>query len=153
MQGLWRRAAIRESGCALGKDGLVERLLGVKALRRIFRERARVVIYVESEDMDRMLQTARGEGKTLLEWARETLLGEISNNADVPRSRKVRGVGRGGNAHEYATYVAAQLEASVNPERDPVPDIEESRARKSEKTCPHGYAVGWRCTLCGGVVK
>ena len=25
--------------------------------------------------------------------------------------------------------------------------------RKADKTCPHGIAKGWRCTLCGGIVK
>ena len=90
-------------------------------------------------------------------WCQKTVLDHVEAEnhraEDVPRSRTVRRGRRGVAAHEYAAYVAAQLEASVNPERDPVPDIEESRARKSEKTCPHGYAVGWRCTLCGGVVK
>jgi hypothetical protein len=29
----------------------------------------------------------------------------------------------------------------------------ERKAKQSEsRTCPHGIAVGWRCTLCGGKV-
>lgn len=35
----------------------------------------------------------------------------------------------------------------------PAGELFEAEAKKSDKTCPHGIAKGWRCTLCGGVVK
>jgi hypothetical protein len=67
-------------------------------VKRIFDERARVVIYLEAEDVTRLTEEARAEGKTLVEWGRETLLGSIG--ATVRRGgeqvlpKKVRRVGK-----------------------------------------------------------
>ena len=36
------------------------------------------------------------------------------------------------------------------PEREPY--VREG-AERVAKTCPHGIAKDWRCTLCGGIVK
>ena len=59
-------------------------------MRKLFTERVRLVVYVEASDLTRLTERAREEGKTLVEWARETLLGELEDNSDVPRAKPVR---------------------------------------------------------------
>jgi hypothetical protein len=46
-------------------------------MRKIFTNRARVVVYAEAEDVARMELHARSKGHTLPEWARSTLLNEL----------------------------------------------------------------------------
>ena len=69
-------------------------------MKRLFIERSRLVVYLESSDLQRLTEQARSEGKALVEWARETLLGELENNSDVPRPRRVRVAERGIGAPE-----------------------------------------------------
>jgi hypothetical protein len=59
------------------------------SVRRIFEERARLVVYVESSSADAMEKRARSEGKTLVEWMRETLLGELEDSTEVRPVREV----------------------------------------------------------------
>lgn len=47
------------------------------------------MVYVESADADKIEKLARSEGKTLVEWARETLLGELEANSAVRTKRAV----------------------------------------------------------------
>jgi hypothetical protein len=74
-------------------------------VRRIFEERARLVVYVESAAAGEMEKRARGEGKTLVEWMRETLLGELENGHGdaVRKPRAVRMGGRRSHARNGGT--------------------------------------------------
>ena len=54
-------------------------------MKRIFEERAKLVVYVESVDIVRMTERARSEGKLLAEWLRETLLGELEDKSVLER--------------------------------------------------------------------
>ena len=75
-------------------------------MRKIFDDRARFVVYMEQSNIIGLTKLAKAEGKTLVEWARETLLGEL--------------------------------------ESEPV---------KKSGQCVHGVEKGWRCSLCGDVVR
>lgn len=46
-------------------------------MRKIFKQRARLVVYVESWQMDKMEKLARGSGLTLAEWTRQRLISSI----------------------------------------------------------------------------
>lgn len=46
-------------------------------MKKLFTNRARVVVYAEAEDVARMERHARALGFTLPEWARKTLLDQI----------------------------------------------------------------------------
>lgn len=120
-------------------------------VRKIFRDRMKVTVYVEAEDLIRLTERSRGEGKLLAEWAREVLLGEIGEEAvqgvvsEKPAKGATATVGAGTKArqerelpHDRATgkYSGAMVQGE-----------------SKEKTCPHGVKKDWRCTLCGGVVK
>jgi hypothetical protein len=111
-------------------------------MRRMFNERSRVVVYVEAEDVTRMTAQAKSEGKTLVEWARETLLGELSDNSEmrpvgnVPVARKRAGVSKRALGGEG-------VGGSV-----PAPVLE--RPASQGKSCQHGTPAGWRCWQCGG---
>ncbi len=94
-----------------------------EVVRRIFKTRARVVVYVESEDVDRMEARARGTGRTLIEWARERLLDGLADDNAMQGTRTVRLGGRGASAPE----------------------------RPTGKTCKHGIARHHHCWQCGGV--
>ena len=43
-------------------------------MKKLFTKRALLVVYLESADLTQMEQVARGSGRTLMEWARDTLL-------------------------------------------------------------------------------
>lgn len=98
-------------------------------MRRIFRDRARLVVYFEAEDLPRMLVQARSEGKTLVEWAREALLEHLADNSEVRPERTVSVVRRG---------VAA-------PERRVGIDSD-ARSESKAKLCRHNLP---NCTVCG----
>ena len=92
------------------------------------------MVYVESTDMDRMTATARSEGKTLVEWAREKLVEGIADYREkgVRRAKAVPAV-EGGTSADGGFEVFGE--------------------KGKAGACPHGIEKGWRCTLCGGVVK
>lgn len=46
-------------------------------VRKIFQDRARVVVYLEQGDVEAMLAQSRFCGMTLVEWMREVLRGEL----------------------------------------------------------------------------
>ena len=72
-------------------------------VRKIFSDRARIVVYLEQAEVPVMVAKAREEGKTLVEWAREVLRGEISQD--------VRGV--------QEVRVARQLHRTIRLDRHP----------------------------------
>lgn len=71
-------------------------------MRRLFDERARLVIYLEREDLEKFEERARGKGKTGQELARELVGGLFAGviggerDHDTERARGARGVGVGG---------------------------------------------------------
>jgi hypothetical protein len=87
------------------------------------------VIYVESTDMERMEVKARSEGRTLVEWARETLIGKLEDNTHVPGSRQVSAARRGAAAPERTS------ESATAPAVADLP-----------KLCRHKLPS---CTVCG----
>lgn len=116
------------------------------------------MVYLEQADVIRMTSRAREEGLTLVEWARETLRGElkISRGEDLPRAKAVRVARRGtsGSVDDAATAqsdaqaLAGDVEGgSAGSEKD-----NQQKKIRGSISCPHGYEVGWRCTLCGGKV-
>ena len=125
-------------------------------MRKIFSQRARVVVYLENESVDRMLEKAREEGKTLVEWARETLLEQLADNSDVPRTRAVRVAGRRAHAAQRLSVAAGTGNATSAEEpvcaAEDVPLVlgAEGHAQK-RRTCKHGIEKGWRCWQCGGM--
>jgi hypothetical protein len=107
-------------------------------VRRIFTDRARLVVYIESGDLLRLTAKARSGGKTLVEWARETLLGELEANSDVPCTRPVRMARRRPITREHDTGLASEGNL-------------ESKPRVSGPACKHGVRKGYRCWQCGGL--
>jgi len=94
-------------------------------VRRIFEERARLVVYVESADADKMEKLARGEGKTLVEWMRETLLGELEqirggeNQAyGLRNGSRIRVAGRSASARGGINPVDSGMESGQGVPED-----------------------------------
>jgi len=116
-------------------------------VRKIFSQRARLVVYVESESADRMTERARSEGKTLVEWMRETLLGELEDNSAVRGTTPVRMARRRTSvsgrllAAEPVLHMADSLGDGGGVAED-VPVV---------RTCKHGTERGVRCWQCGGI--
>ena len=95
-------------------------------MKRIFTERARLVLYLEAKDLNRLTEHARGEGKMVVEWARETLLGELTTGTVELAGVTARKVGK-----------PAERRASSKP-------------AKAARTCVHGTKEGYNCWQCGG---
>jgi len=114
-----------------------------KVVRRIFTERARIVVYLESEEIDRMLAVAKASGMTLVEWAREALRGELQNNGveDVPRNRKVRVDSR--RAMPNGSGTVGESEVSATTVRDAGVSVEH------DKTCQCGVCEFRRKVIDG----
>jgi len=129
-------------------------------VRKLFSARARLVVYVESTDADGMEKLARSEGKTLVEWMRETLLGELEANSALRTEREVPVARRGasvagprdaggrlgeGSATVYSGGAGTGLAASAE-ERESA-----NNGSRKTKVCAHGTAKGHNCWQCGGV--
>jgi hypothetical protein len=108
-------------------------------MRRMFKEMARLTINLERADFDRMTVAAREEGKLVVDWAREALLGDLEAMREFEETR-LKGVGESKAreatvAHKLATgtvvydeVVTKQVEGSVErllePNAEPVPGVE-----------------------------
>ena len=106
------------------------------------------MVHVEQDAVVEMEAKARSKGLSFAEWTREALLGALGTNSDVSGVKRVRSARRGNlhaGAHTRAVAEVQRLEDLANPESD--------RPVRRAGDCPHGVARGWRCTLCGGVVK
>lgn len=110
-------------------------------VRKIFSDRARLVVYVEAQDLNRLTEKARDEGRTLVEWARERLLEELEAGTPVRRVKPVRVVGRRALSAVRSVAVA---------EASPVKADESGHTHKA-KCCKHGTAKGHNCWQCGGI--
>lgn len=119
-------------------------------MKKLFTERARLVIYVENADLERLTARARSEGKTLVEWGRETLLGALETGRveDVPKRRAVR------VARERTAAVAGPFDAGGKlGEGSTVCHGEVSGAEKplsgpDAGYCPHRKQRGEVCYKC-----
>lgn len=112
----------------------------------MFTERTRLVVYMETADLQRITETAREAGKTVVEWAREVLL-EIGEPKAVREPEPVRVAKRRSNVLERLPVLADAGSAASAEE-----DVRVSEGRgASERTCKHGTPKGWRCWQCGGV--
>jgi hypothetical protein len=124
-------------------------------VRKIFNQRARIVVYLENEAIDRMLVKARDEGRTLVEWARETLLGELdgagNHKAGMRGSGTTRPVRRGISSGKRVTAVFAAPDAEPDSGGYAVAGRADGVDNVRRKTCKHGIAKGWRCWQCGGI--
>jgi len=105
-------------------------------VKRLFTERARVVVYVEAKDLNRLTAHARSAGKTLVEWARETLLGKVNHVEETPRVVRTKAV--------------AQGEVSGDRRADKAVDSASPAKTRQVKTCRHGVPQGHHCWQCGG---
>lgn len=98
-------------------------------MKKIFRDRARIVIYLDRQELDAVKEEAGDI--PLSNWCRKKLFNgknEDLRSADLPRSEEVpvpkqRGAGRSERI------------------RAPVP------------SCEHGTEKGYRCWQCGGMAK
>jgi hypothetical protein len=142
-------------------------------VKRMFEERARLVIYLESSDMVRLTAVARGEGKTLVEWARGVLLaqgGPVEGcqtlSMRIPPAEAVSIIAAAPrNALEDVRQAPFKKRPPVKrrdpePERGPkeqeVPPVVEPEKileKPVGKTCAHGTAKGYNCWVCGGLAK
>jgi len=104
------------------------------------------VVYVESADADRMEKLARSEGKTLVEWMRETLVGELEANSAVPRTKPIRVAGRRAVPNGDSGGVGVSDVAASAGKR-----VDATESTSKGPTCKHGISKGWRCWQCRGV--
>lgn len=103
------------------------------------------MVYVEAGDLNRLTEKARESGQTLVEWARETLLGELENSAKLPRPDGVRLVRR--RSVDSCPTETIELDAVAAEGPRGKATVE----RRSEKQCKHGVGKGWHCWQCGGI--
>lgn len=109
-------------------------------VRKIFTERTRLVVYLETRDLARITATARAAGKTVVEWAREVLV-ELG---DAKAVREAGGLPLAGRRVAAPERLPGESVAAVA-----VGDGEE-HGRKP-RTCKHGTERGFRCWQCGGL--
>lgn len=113
-------------------------------MRKLFTDRARLVVYVEAGDLNRLTAHARGEGKTVVEWARETLLGELENgNGDAVRRGPAVRVGQRRAVSRLPAAGGAETASECVP-------VEE---HPKVASCQHGRPKGFNCWQCGGLAK
>lgn len=53
------------------------------AMKKLFNERARLVIYLDQDELVRMGILAKSNGETLVEWAREVLRSELIDGVAI----------------------------------------------------------------------
>jgi len=115
-----------------------------------------LVVYVEAADLNRLTDRARGEGRTVVEWVRETLLGQLDNNTGLPWTEPVRLARRGSDAEKRISGVARKKsEEGVEEGSSSVcvaEGVGDARGtKKAVSSCKHGVAKGWHCWQCGGM--
>jgi hypothetical protein len=113
-------------------------------MRKLFTERTRLVVYVEASDLTRLTEKARSEGRTVVEWARETLLGELETDSELPRPERVR------VAERRANTVGVEEVHGRGVSAAPVLADKPTKRAKG-KYCKHGTQKGYRCWQCGGM--
>jgi hypothetical protein len=128
---------------AISLDTYVRHAQGC-SVRRIFNERARFVIYVESADMERMEVKARSEGRTLVEWARETLVAKLGDNSSVREKPRVRVAKRGTGSPERSEASVLAVSGQAGP-YEAGGELGKGSA-PIVKLCRHGLPA---CTVCG----
>ena len=111
-------------------------------MKKIFTDRARLVLYVEHGDLARMTERARREGKLLAEWAREALLEGLADKSVLERGN-ISGVAQSGRAPKPAreSVVEQPVATGHNGEAagsNPAPATK----------CPHHKQRGELCYKC-----
>jgi hypothetical protein len=112
-------------------------------MRKRFEVRARLVLYMEQEDLNRLTAQAREAGRTVVDYARDVLLAP----AVVPGIRVSQEMRRD-DAHELPRKRSG-LDAAVG--LSTMEQVqEEARAKPGQPQCAHGVKRGFRCWLCKG---
>jgi len=116
----------------------------------MFQERTRLVVYMETADLERITATAREAGKTVVEWAREVLL-ELGEPKTVRETRPVGVVRRRPSALERLPIVGDSGGAGQSDASASAGEWEGAAEPSRKKFCKHGIEKGWRCWQCGGM--
>lgn len=118
-------------------------------MKRQFTVRARLVCYMELEDLNRLTALAREEGKTLVEWARVTLLSALdsSSAADSGATVPVKGAGKAARSRRRTAEPGAAHEI-VAPGGSVSQMGEVRMAPAAEGRCAHGKRAGEVCYKC-----
>lgn len=123
------------------------------AMKKLFTERARLVIYLEQSDVIRMTAKARENGELLAEWARGVLRSELTisgpepraeNRRPHPRIRRKPNTDVSGDAINALTETAAVLDAACQSDYQ-VPEV----ARNIIAKARHTAESNWRSCGCG----
>lgn len=115
-------------------------------MKKLFEKRARVVVYVEQAELDRMMVEAKAEGKTVPEWARERLRAAKVDSAELLPANW------GNPEPEKISKTGVDVEPGVGERRGTkrgrgvlrtVEDVANTAIRKSGLVCGHGAAPGF----------
>jgi hypothetical protein len=123
----------------------------ITPMKKQFDNRAKLSVYVENGDLELMTEKARTSGKLLSEWARETLLRGLGDKSILERGR-VDGQGNGGGRVDAKDVQEGHPEFDSWDHSQGVLGLLKNHLCPVA-SCPHGLEPGWRCTLCGGIVK
>lgn len=83
------------------------------AMRRQFEHRARLVVYLENADVQRMTARAVQDGMVLMDWVRETLLGELD---ELPTRGSGADIGSAKRKGSVAVRVRKEADVPAEPD-------------------------------------
>lgn len=83
------------------------------AMRRQFEHRARLVVYLENADVQRMTARAFQDGMVLMDWVRETLLGELD---ELPTRGSDADIGSAKRKGSVAVRVRKEADVPAEPD-------------------------------------
>lgn len=124
-------------------------------MRKLFTQRARLVVYLEQSELDAAIAKAKQYGQTLQEWARgelrdaaggQTVEVEIAGPIMVEKPlahMRVDGLSVPKRALRDSGVAGTGAAASAGK-----PEV---AAKPSGKTCKHGTERGYHCWQCGGL--
>jgi len=145
-------------------------------MKKLFTERARLVIYLEQSDVIRMTSKAKEAGEPLVEWARNVLRNELTQGVNPVDSgtESRRGVHEGRASRRLARQVSTGEASKDTPRKPPKerdmaahaeaesPSINtaagpyDAKGRLGQGSIPnfrHTAESNWRTCLCGTCVK
>ena len=121
-------------------------------MKRVFQERARLVIYLEQGDLGKVTKMAREEGKTVVEWMREMISGTIEAE-EVPSLKEANESDKGVQDVRGGVKVPGDGGRKSNAGRSRAVGGTGAVLRGGGKTCVHGVSKGYNCWKCGGLAK